>query len=405
MKFRVERDAFADAVAFVARSLPSRAPVPVLGGVLLDASDEGTLTVSGFDYEVSARVEVPAMIGDGGRALVSGRLLADITKSLPPHPVDLTVDGPRASLSCGNARFSLPTMSAEDYPQLPEMPPVVGSLAPDVFARAVSQVAVAAGRDDTLPMLTGIRVEIDGSALTMAATDRFRLAVREFTWEPGENPTSADGEPTAILAPARTLSEAAKTLTSAGGTIELALGRGDGLLGLSGGGRRSTTRLLDAEFPRYRQLLPKEHTSAAVVEIGPLVDAIKRVSLVAERGTQVRLEFDEGSLRLTAGGDDEGSAEEQLPCSFAGEPLTIAFNPGYLLDGLGALGADHAHLSFTTPSRPALLRPASAPGEGGADEESAGGATAVEPGPETDASLPEPRPGYLYLLMPVRLPG
>ncbi|MEJ2869955.1 DNA polymerase III subunit beta [Actinomycetospora sp. OC33-EN08] len=410
MKFRVERDAFADAVAFVARSLPSRAPVPVLGGVLLDASDDGTLTVSGFDYEVSARVEVPAMIGDGGRALVSGRLLADITRSLPPHPIDLTVDGPRASLSCGNARFSLPTMSAEDYPQLPEMPPVVGELAPEVFARAVSQVAVAAGRDDTLPMLTGIRVEIDGSSLTMAATDRFRLAVREFTWEPGEDTAASDGEPTAILAPARTLSEAAKTLTSAGGTIELALGRGDGLLGLAGGGRRSTTRLLDAEFPRYRQLLPKEHTSAAVLEVAPLVDAIKRVSLVAERGTQVRLEFDEGSLRLTAGGDDEGSAEEQLPCSFAGEPLTIAFNPGYLLDGLGALGSDHAHLSFTTPSRPALLRPAGAPGENdaaaagevAADEAST---TAVEPGPGGDAELPEPRPGYLYLLMPVRLPG
>ena len=204
-------------------------------------------------------------------------------------------------------------------------------------------------RDDTLPMLTGIRVEIDGPSLTMAATDRFRLAVREFTWEPGEDgPTAADGEATAILAPARTLSEAAKTLTAAGSKIELALGRGDGLLGLSGGGRRSTTRLLDAEFPRYRQLLPKEHTSAAVVEIAPLVEAIKRVSLVAERGTQVRLEFEEGSLRLTAGGDDEGSAEEQLPCSFAGEPLTIAFNPGYLLDGLGALGSDHACLLYTS---------------------------------------------------------
>ena len=380
MKFRVERDAFADAVAFVARSLPSRAPVPVLGGVLLDAADEGTLTVSGFDYEVSARVEVAAMIGDGGRALVSGRLLADITRSLPPHPVDVTVDGPRASLICGNARFSLPTMSAEDYPQLPEMPPIVGELAPEVFARAVSQVAVAAGRDDTLPMLTGIRVEIDGSSLTMAATDRFRLAVREFTWEPGEGgPASGDGEVTAILAPAKTLSEAAKTLTSGGSKIELALGRGDGLLGLAGGGRRSTTRLLDAEFPRYRQLLPKEHTSAAVVEIAPLVDAIKRVSLVAERGTQVRLEFSEGSLRLTAGGDDEGSAEEELGVDYTGDPVTIAFNPGYLLDGLGALHTDRAHLSFTTPNRPALVKPV---GEDG-----------------------EVLPGYLYLLMPVRLPG
>jgi DNA polymerase-3 subunit beta len=425
MKFRVERDALADAVAFVARSLPSRAPVPVLGGVLLDAGSGGAgdggdaaLTVSGFDYEVSARVEVPAMIGEGGRALVSGRLLADITRALPPHPVDVTVDGARASITCGNARFSLPTMSAEDYPQLPTMPPVAGALAPEVFAQAVSQVAVAAGRDDTLPMLTGIRIEIDGSSLTMAATDRFRLAVREFTWEPGDGTTAeaddaGDGQSAAILAPARTLAEAAKTLTSSGSRIELALARGDGLLGLAGGNRRSTTRLLDAEFPRYRQLLPKEHTSAAVIEVAPLVEAIKRVSLVAERGTQVRLEFTDETLRLTAGGDDEGSAEEELSCRFAGEPLTIAFNPGYLLDGLGALGSEHAHLSFTTPSRPALVRPAAPEGEtsGAGVEPSEADATAVEPGPDDadDVSgtggLPQPRPGYLYLLMPVRLPG
>lgn len=418
MKFRVERDALADAVAFVARSLPSRAPVPVLGGVLLDAGSsdgaESALTVSGFDYEVSARVEVPAMIGEGGRALVSGRLLADITRALPPHPVDLTVDGSRASITCGNARFSLPTMSAEDYPQLPAMPPVAGALAPEVFAQAVSQVAVAAGRDDTLPMLTGIRIEIDGSSLTMAATDRFRLAVREFTWEPGDGaPEPAEGAEgqAAILAPARTLAEAAKTLTSSGSRVELALARGDGLLGLAGGNRRSTTRLLDAEFPRYRQLLPKEHTSAAVIAVAPLVEAIKRVSLVAERGTQVRLEFADETLRLTAGGDDEGSAEEELGCRFAGEPLTIAFNPGYLLDGLGALGSDHAHLSFTTPSRPALVRPAAPEGEssGAGEEPSEAGATAVEPGPDDDGAagdgLPQPRPGYLYLLMPVRLPG
>lgn len=413
MKFRVERDALADAVAFVARSLPSRAPVPVLGGVLLDTEGDGTLTVSGFDYEVSARVEVPAMIGDAGRALVSGRLLADITRSLPPHPVDVTVDGPRAAIVCGNARFSLPTMSAEDYPQLPEMPPVAGALAPEVFAQAVSQVAVAAGRDDTLPMLTGIRIEIDGSSLTLAATDRFRLAVREFSWEPGESAGAGEQGEVALLAPAKTLAEAAKTLTSSGSRIELALARGDGLLGLAGGGRRSTTRLLDAEFPRYRQLLPKEHTSAAVLEIAPLVEAIKRVSLVAERGTQVRLEFSEGTLRLTAGGDDEGSAEEELACRFVGEPLTIAFNPGYLLDGLGALGAEHAHLSFTTPSRPALLRPATPPGGSASegDEPETAGATAVEPGPGDGGDggdgepLPEPRAGYLYLLMPVRLPG
>jgi len=382
MKFRVERDALADGVAWVARSLPARPPVPVLGGVLLEAGTgaEGqSLTISGFDYEVSARVEVDASVGSADRALVSGRLLADITKALPAHPVDIAVDGSRATITCGPARFSLPTMPVEDYPKLPDMPQLAGSVRPDVFAEAVTQVAVAAGRDDTLPMLTGIRLEIEGAKLTMAATDRFRLAVRELEWEPGDA-----GLSTAVLVPARTLADAAKTLTGKD-AVQLALADRDGMLGLSGNGRQSTTRLLDAEFPKYRQLLPTEHTSAAILEIAPLVEAIKRVSLVADRGAQVRMEFTEGSLRLTAGGDDEGSAEEQLSCELDGEPLTIAFNPGYLLDGLNALHTERAHLGFTTPSRPALARPVT-----GDD------ATAAKPG---NAS------GYVHLLMPVRLPG
>ncbi|MCU1651707.1 MAG: polymerase subunit beta [Pseudonocardia sp.] len=386
MKFRVERDALADGVAWVARSLPARPPVPVLGGVLLEAGTgggvDGTgqgLTISGFDYEVSTRVEVEASVGSADRALVSGRLLADITKSLPPHPVDVSVDGSRATITCGSARFSLPTMPVEDYPKLPDMPQLAGSVRPDVFAQAVTQVAVAAGKDDTLPMLTGIRLEIEGTKLTMAATDRFRLAVRELEWEPGDA-----GISTAVLVPARTLAEAAKTLTGKD-AVQLALADRDGMLGLAGNGRRTTTRLLDAEFPKYRQLLPTDHTSAAILEVAPLLEAIKRVSLVADRGAQVRMEFTEGSLRLTAGGDDEGSAEEQLSCELDGEPLTIAFNPGYLLDGLNALHTERAHLGFTTPSRPALARPVSS------DD-----ATAANPGHAS---------GYVHLLMPVRLPG
>ncbi|RSM84501.1 DNA polymerase III subunit beta [Kibdelosporangium aridum] len=378
MKIRVERDGLADAVAWVARSLPSRPPVPVLGGVLLDAGTpeaEGeALTISGFDYEVSATVGVPATIADGGRTLVSGRLLADITKALPNQPVEIAVDGARVSITCGSARFSLPTMPVEDYPQLPPMPPHAGELAGEVFGQAVAQVAIAAGRDDTLPMLTGVRVEINGETLTLVATDRFRLAMREFTWKP-----SGDVEDAAVLVPARTLADAAKSLGTAGKTVELALSSSDGLLGLSGTGRRTTTRLLDAEFPRYRQLLPTEQTSNAIIEVSPLVEAIKRVSLVAERGTQVRLEFTGGGLKLSAGGDDEGSAEEELPVQFDGEPVTIAFNPGYLQDGLGALHTDRAELSFTTPNRPALIKPVDENGEVVA--------------------------GYLYLLMPVRLPG
>src|SRR5512135_2473778 len=151
LKFRLVREDFADAVAWVARNLPTRPSVPVLAGVLLEGTDGG-LTISGFDYEVSAEVQVPAEIATPGKALVSGRLLSDITRALPAKPVDVSVDGTRVSLICGNSRFSLPTMAVEDYPALPSLPEETGVISADLFTEAVSQVAIAAGRDDTLPM-------------------------------------------------------------------------------------------------------------------------------------------------------------------------------------------------------------------------------------------------------------
>ncbi|MGA9871145.1 MAG: DNA polymerase III subunit beta [Rhodococcus sp. (in: high G+C Gram-positive bacteria)] len=389
LKFRVAREDFSDSVAWVARSLPSRPPVPVLGGVLL-AVDEQGLTVSGFDYEVSAQVRVSAEVATSGRVLVSGKLLADITKSLPNKPVDVGVDGTRVLITCGSAKFSLPTMPVEDYPQLPELPTQTGSIPVDVFSEAIAQVAVAAGRDDTLPMLTGIRVEISGTTVVLAATDRFRLAVRELEWTPVGGETKTE-----VLIPARTLSESAKTLSSnASSPVELALGSGstvgaDGLLGIINDGRRTTTRLLDADFPKFRQLLPPEHTAVAVVDIAPLVEAIKRVALVAERGAQVRLEFSSEGVLLSAGGDDAGRAEEALMADFQGEPLTIAFNPGYLIDGLSSLHSQKVTFGFTTPSRPAVLRPTT-------DDELV---------PDASGKFAAPQSAYTYLLMPVRLPG
>ena len=384
MKFRVAREDFADSVAWVARSLPSRPPVPVLGGVLLAADEQG-LTVSGFDYEVSAQVHVSAEVITPGQVLVSGRLLADITRALPNKPVDVVLDGTRVLINCGSAKFSLPTMPVEDYPQLPELPQQTGSLPVDVFSEAISQVAVAAGKDDTLPMLTGIRVEIDGTDMVLAATDRFRLAVRKVEWMPTTEATSS-----AVLVPAKTLSEAAKTVGGSGNSpVQLALGSGsavgaDGLLGIVADGRRTTTRLLDAEFPKFRQLLPTEHTAMATVEIAPLVDAIKRVALVAERGAQVRLEFADGGLLLSAGGDDAGRAEESLPAEFYGEPLVIAFNPGYLLDGLATIDRDTVLVGMSLPSRPAVLAPVGA----------------------WDGTPTSPvYSDHLYLIMPVRIPS
>lgn len=371
MKFTVERDPFADAVAWTARGLPSRPSVPVLAGALLVA-EENRLTVSGFDFEVSTRVGINADVETAGRTLVSGRLLAEITRALPSAPVVLEVSGARAQLTCGSARFTLPTLPVEDYPTLPEMPAVAGTVPGDAFAGAVAQVAVAAGRDDTLPTMTGVRVEIDGDRIVMAATDRYRLAARELSWQPGSSGMSA-----VALVPARTLTETAKAMSSAEEiTVALAgTGAGESLIGFSGAGRQTTTRLLEGQFPPYQSLWPKETATVAHVQVAPLVEAVRRVSLVAERSTPVRLRFSDGEVVLEAGGSDEAQASEALEAGLEGEGLTIAFNPSFLLDGLGALGSDTARFAFTAATKPAVLSGK----DGGSD--------------------------YRYLLMPVRLSG
>ena len=332
MKIRIERDPLADAVAWAARILPQKSQLPVLAGLRLDATSEGALRLSGFDYEVSAEAELDVMVAEAGSVLVPGRLLADITRSLPGQPVELVTEGTRVQLSCGSARFTLPTLPLDEYPTLPDMPEVAGTLGSDAFAAAVSSVAIAAGRDDTLPVLTGVRVEIEGEDVTLAATDRYRLAVRTLRWQPADPSLQATA-----LVPARTLAEAAKSLT-AGAEVTLALaagGTGEGMFGLSGAARRTTTRLLDGEFPKYRSLLPDSSSATASVDTNQLIDAVRRVSLVATRTSPVRLSFSADGVVLEAGGLDEAEAAESLPASFDGEPLTIAFNPTYLLDGLG----------------------------------------------------------------------
>jgi DNA polymerase-3 subunit beta len=373
VKFRVERDVLADAVAWAARTLPSRPSLPMLAGLLVEADGDG-LVLSGFDYETSARVEVSADVDVPGRTLVSGRLLADIARSLPAQPVQVALDGTRVALTCGRAAFALPTLPVEDYPALPAMPSSSGSVAGSVFAAAVGQVAVAAGRDDTLPTLTGIRVEIEGSTVTLAATDRYRLAVREFAWQPMSSTVEAQA-----LVPARVLADTAKALVAADQVqLALASGSGEGLMGFEGDGRRTTTRLLDGEFPKYRSLLPTEAATVATLDTGTLVEAVKRVALVAERNTPVRLAFSGEEVLLRAGAGDEAQASEAVECAVEGDPLEIAFNPQYLLDGLGAVESPVTRMSFTQPTRPAVL---------------------------TGAADPEAAVEYRYLLMPVRLAG
>ncbi|MBT2394633.1 DNA polymerase III subunit beta [Streptomyces sp. ISL-100] len=376
MKIRVERDVLAEAVAWTARSLPARPPVPVLAGLLLKAED-GALSLSGFDYEVSARVSVEADVEEDGTVLVSGRLLADICRALPNRPVEISTDGVRATVVCGSSRFTLHTLPVEEYPALPQMPTATGTVPGEVFASAAAQVAIAAGRDDTLPVLTGVRIEIEGDRVTLASTDRYRFAVREFMWKPEDPEASA-----VALVPAKTLLDTAKSLTS-GDTVTIALsssGAGEGLIGFEGAGRRTTTRLLEGDLPKYRTLFPTEFNSIAVIETAPFVEAVKRVALVAERNTPVRLSFEQGVLILEAGSSDDAQAVERVDANLDGDDISIAFNPTFLLDGLSAIDSPVAQLSFTTSTKPALLsgRPA------------------------VDAEANE---AYKYLIMPVRLSG
>jgi DNA polymerase-3 subunit beta len=373
MKIRVERDGFADAVAWASRIVPQKTALPVLAGLRLEAATDGGLTLSGFDYEVSAQARIDVTVADAGAVLVPGRLLAEITRSLPGQPIDVSTEGSRVVVTCGSSRFQLPTLPLDEYPTLPELPEASGTIGSDAFAAAVSSVAIAAGRDDSLPVLTGIRVEIDGEEVTLAATDRYRLAVRTLRW----SPTDPSMQATALI-PARTLADAVKSLTT-GAEITLALssgGSGEGLLGLAGGDRRTTTRLLDGEFPKYRSLLPTTSTATATVDASALSEAVRRVSLVASRTSPIRFTFTADGLTLEAGGLDEAEAAESLPVDFDGEELTIAFNATYLLDGLGSLDSDEAQLSFTAPSKPAVLT-----GKSGTDTDS----------------------DHRYLLMPVRL--
>jgi DNA polymerase-3 subunit beta len=353
MKFTVDKAPLADAVAWTAKSLPSRPSVPVLAGVMLRV-ESGLLEVSGFDYEVSSQISVEVQPDADGAALVSGRLLAEITKALPAKPVDIAAVGAHLELVCGSARFTLPTMPVEDYPTLPDMPATAGTVEAATFATAVTQVAVAAGRDETLPMMTGVRVEMNGSTLALLATDRYRLAMREMPWNPQDPDVSLNA-----LVPARTLAETAKALGPLGGEVTLALaagGAGEGMIGLAGGNRRTTSRLLAGDnYPPVRTLFPTTHESIAFVDVAALVDAVRRVSLVAERATPVRLSFIEVGLVVEAGGETDAAAREVMEANYKGEPLTIAFNPQYLVDGLSALGAPTAVMKFQGPLKPALI--------------------------------------------------
>ena len=386
MKIRLERDVLAEAVQWAARSLPLRPSVPILAGLLVRADAEG-VTFSSFDYETSAQIHVTAAVADEGQALVSGRLLADISRSLPPKPVDITSDDTKMELICGSARFTLQTLPVADYPSLPTMPEATGTVPSAAFAQAVGQVVVAAGRDELLPVFTGVRVEIDDDTISLLATDRYRMALKELTWNPSKPQSSATA-----LVPARVLSETSRSMT-AGEEIMLSLsdgGAGDGIIGFEGHGpaglRQTTTRLLDGEFPKVRHIMDTAALLNVRVSTTEAIAAAKRVALVAERNTSLRMLMGDGFVTLEAATGDQAQASESIEAMIdqpgGGDPAVTAagFNPSYLLDALGTFDTPYVNFGFTAPSKPCQLT----------------GLATLDGNPLTD---------YRHVIMLMRLPG
>lgn len=372
MKFTVERETLVDAVTWTARSLSPRPPVPVLSGLMIRAT-AGEVSIASFDYETSAKLKISADVAEEGEALVSGRLLADICRALPKSDVTFELREGKVHISCGSSNFNLSSMPVADYPELPGLPEISGTVEGSEFAKAVSQVSIAASKDDTLPILTGVRMEIEGDTITLLATDRYRLAMRELTWSPADPSIS-----TAALVKAKTMSEVAKTLGGAG-ELSIALSDAHELIGFESDSRRTTSLLVDGEYPKIRALFPEQTPIHAIVRTSDLVEAVRRVSLVAERNTPVRLAFMQGQVTLDAGTGEDAQANEVLQAQLHGEDITVAFNPSYLSEGLNTFsGNKFVRFSFTAAPKPVVLS-------------------------EQDDWQSEDDKNYRYLLMPIRL--
>jgi DNA polymerase-3 subunit beta len=458
VRFSVAREPLAEAVSWVARALPSRPVLPLLSGMLLSAGTDG-LALSCFDYEVWARATVEADVGEPGEALVPGRLLAEIVRSLPPFPVQVTGSAEAVTLACGPAEFTLMCLPAADYPATPAATAPIGAVDGDALAAAAAQVVSSASRDDTLPILTAVSVEADGETLTLAATDRYRLAVAQVGWRPARPDIRA-----VALVPARTLADAARGMPP-GEPVTLGLGppgpgaapgggdrggpgpgvsqdalpgapaapaaasagerpgtaaepgtRGrpprpaDGMISFAGGTRQLAARLIGGEFVRYRSRFPAEFGCVAELPAVPLVEAVRRAALVAERGSPVWLTFQDGQAVIEARAEGRAKAVEKVPARFAGDQTMISFDPHYLLDGLTAAAVSPAAraqhpadgaaaaqgtgdgdngrimLRFTSPARPAMIT-WSGPGD---------------PEEVTAPAGPAAERGFRYLLVPLR---
>ena len=352
VRFQVNRDVFSEAVSFVVKLLPQRNPQPILAGVLIEASDSG-LTLSAFDYEASARTTIEATVDDPGTILVHGRLLSDIASRLPNAPIEIVVeeDGGIA-VTCGSARFTLAAMPVEEYPSIPEVTGSTGVVPAEDFGTAIAQVAFAASRDDVTPVLTGVQLEVSGTNLSLVATDRYRVSLRDVPWD-------GEGTDQTALVPARTLTEVGKTFAHAG-NIEIAFsGAGDReIIAFTAGNKTVTSLLIKGNFPPVRRLFPEQTDHYAVVNTGDLIEAVRRVALVLDRSAPLRFTFGADGVTMDASGSEQARASESVDAHLnGGDEVTLGLNPQYLLEALGAVKSEFTRVTFTSSDNANKLSP------------------------------------------------
>ncbi len=347
MRFTVNRDVFSDAVSFAVKLLPQRPTQPLLSGVLLHA-DGDELTISSFDYEVSAQTGISAAVTEGGRALVSGRLLGEIAQRLPHADVQVALIDSRVEVRCGSATFTLPAMPVEEYPQVPQVDATSGAVPAEDFADAVAQVSLAASRDDVTPVITGVQFEISENVLTLTATDRYRVATRSLDWE-----DRGAGEHLTALVPSKIVTEVGKTFSN-DGEVRITIVK-DGereLIAFSGGSKTVTSLLIKGNYPPVGRLFPESIENYAVVNTGDLVEAVGRVGLVLEREAALRFSFSEGTVMLEAAGTESAQAVENVDVHLVGDEIVVSLKPQFLLDGLRSTRAEFTRIAFTRTDNP-----------------------------------------------------
>ncbi|MEY3587007.1 DNA polymerase III subunit beta [Aquiluna borgnonia] len=345
MKFQADREVLGDAISFVARLMSPKPQLPQLSGVLITANNN-EVVLSVFDYEVSAKVSISAAVDAPGKVLVQGKLLAEIVSKLPGSTVSLNLQESRLQLTSGSSKFTLSSMSLSDYPEIPAMPESSGTVAASEFAQAVSQVAIAASREEVTPVLTAVMITASAKQLTMVATDRFRVAVKDLAW----TGKSAEKE---LLIPARVLQEIAKTF-SHNGDLEIAFGQGEKeVVGFSAGNKSVSSATIKGKYPPVLQLFPTEISNFAVLSTHDLLDATKRVALVVDREKPLRYKFGSTEAVLESIGSDVAEASEQVVCSLTGEETIVSLRPQFLSDALSGIESPNVKIGFTVnPNNP-----------------------------------------------------